>query len=282
MGRYHNVVQQLEQLRELQGIVGSMKTLSQLELHKLGGLEENQHAMVQTLERVAADFLQFHPRPESGRGRTLWLLLGSERGFCGDFNEALVKRLLSECPQCREYPSQLLAVGGKLWLKLEEMLPGFVPLTGASVSEELPQVLAQVVAETSAQLSAQQATALNLIYHSDEQGTLKVQQLLPPKLPSGTADRTTPPVLQLEPEAFFAEFLQHYLQLGLTELFSVSLLAENHQRVQHLEGAVRRLDERIGVLTSRGRALRQEEITEEIETILLGSEGGGGGGPGRH
>lgn len=271
MGRYHNLVRQLEQLEELQGIVASMKTLSQLELHKLGGLAETQHAMMQTLEQVAADFLQFHPRPENSKGRTLWLLLGSERGFCGDFNEALIKRLLSEWPKCREHSEQVLAVGRKLWLRMEEALPGFVPLPGASVSEELPRVLAQVVAETSAQLSAQQATALNLVYHSDEQGTLKVQQLLPPELPPGAATRSTPPVLQLEPETFFAEFLQHYLQLGLTELFSVSLLAENHQRVQHLEGAVRRLDDRIDVLTSRGRALRQEEITEEIEAILLGS-----------
>lgn len=271
MGRYRNVELQLQQLDELRGIIASMKTLSQLELHKLGGLAEGQHRMVQTLEQVASDFLRFHRRPESGSGTSLWLLIGSERGFCGDFNEALIRRLLDECPECSERPEQVLAVGRKLWLRMEEALPGFVPLTGASVSEELPQVLAQVVSGTHAQLSGQRATSLQLIYHSDEQGTLRSRRLLPPEVSGETAARPVAPLLNLEPETFFTEFLQHYLYLGLTELFSISLLAENHLRVQHLEGAVRRLDDRLANLTSRGRALRQEEITEEIETILLGS-----------
>jgi F-type H+-transporting ATPase subunit gamma len=65
-------------------------------------------------------------------------------------------------------------------------------------------------------------------------------------------------------------FLQHYLYLGINELLMLSLLTENRFRVQHLEGAVHRLDERLGVLSTRARSLRQEEITEEIEMILLG------------
>jgi F-type H+-transporting ATPase subunit gamma len=100
---------------------------------------------------------------------------------------------------------------------------------------------------------------------------VRSRRLLPPELSGEAAARHYPPHLNLEPEVFFEQFLQHYLYLGLTELFSVSLLAENHHRVQHLEGAVRRLDDRLGELTSRARALRQEEITEEIETILLGT-----------
>jgi F-type H+-transporting ATPase subunit gamma len=271
MGRYRNVELQLQQLDELRGIIASMKTLSQLELHKLGGLAEGQHRMSQTLEQVAADFLRFNPQPETGSGSTLWLLIGSERGFCGDFNESLIRRLLKESPECHEQPQRVLAVGRKLWLRMEENLPGFVPLVGASISEELPRALSQVVAETHEQLAQQQATALHLIYHSDEQGTIRSRRLLPPEISSETAARCAPPLLNLTPGAFFNEFLQHYLYLGLTELFSVSLLAENHHRVQHLEGAVRRLDDRLVTLTSRARSLRQEEITEEIETILLGT-----------
>jgi F-type H+-transporting ATPase subunit gamma len=51
----------------------------------------------------------------------------------------------------------------------------------------------------------------------------------------------------------------------------VSLLAENQYRVQHLEGAVHRLNERLAELSTRAKSLRQEEITEEIEMILLAS-----------
>ncbi len=271
MGRYRKVEQQLGQLQELQGIVSSMKTLSQLELHKLGGLAAGQHSMVRTLERVAADYLQFHPTPEVNEGQLLWLVIGSERGFCGDFNAQLVKQLLQRCPECREQPQRVMAVGRKLWIRMEEAVPGFVPLSGASVSEELPQTLTQVVAETQRQLNGQQLVGLQLLYHADEQGGIVSHRLLPPDIAASDSPLTTPPLLQLEPSRFFAEFLQHYLYLAMTELFTVSLLAENHQRVQHLEGAVGRLEERMTVLGSRARTLRQEEITEEIETILLGS-----------
>ena len=48
--------------------------------------------------------------------------------------------------------------------------------------------------------------------------------------------------------------------------------AENQQRVRHLEGAVERLDDQLGTLERRRHRLRQEEITEEIEVILLNAD----------
>jgi len=53
------------------------------------------------------------------------------------------------------------------------------------------------------------------------------------------------------------------------EIFYTSLLAENHQRVQHLEGAVKHLDDESAKLRRQINARRQEEIIEEIEVILL-------------
>ena len=53
------------------------------------------------------------------------------------------------------------------------------------------------------------------------------------------------------------------------ELLYVSLMTENHRRMMHLEGAVKHLDEESDKLARQYNALRQEEITEEIEIILL-------------
>ena len=41
--------------------------------------------------------------------------------------------------------------------------------------------------------------------------------------------------------------------------------------MQHLEGAVEHLEDKAKELTSQSNALRQEEIIEEIEVILLSS-----------
>jgi F-type H+-transporting ATPase subunit gamma len=46
-------------------------------------------------------------------------------------------------------------------------------------------------------------------------------------------------------------------------------MVENHRRMTHLDRAVRHLDEKSHELSRRCNALRQEEIIEEIEVILL-------------
>jgi len=46
-------------------------------------------------------------------------------------------------------------------------------------------------------------------------------------------------------------------------------MIENQQRIQHLENAVHHLDDQTEELGRKINALRQEEIIEEIEVILL-------------
>ncbi len=270
MSMYRSVELHLKQLEELRSIITSMKTLSQLELRKLSGFSESQSGMVNTLEKIAADFLKFFPRPALSEGTELWLMIGSERGFCGGFNESLVTRLFSEWPECIEHPQSVLAVGHKLCRRLDEALPGYVGLAGASSSEEIQPVLSQVITATQKQMLQQDSASLRLLFHSDERNNIISRRWLPPEVDLLHEKKTIPPIVQPEPEDFFSDFLQHYLLLGLNQLFSVSLSVENQYRVQHLDGAVHRLDERLATLSSKARALRQEEITEEIEMILLG------------
>ncbi|HXZ25636.1 MAG TPA: hypothetical protein VEI24_05385 [Nitrospiria bacterium] len=62
----------------------------------------------------------------------------------------------------------------------------------------------------------------------------------------------------------------------MQSLLYQSLLVEHQQRLQHLDGSIRRLDRQCAELMRRGYALRQEEITGEIELILLSAEASGG------
>ncbi len=78
-----------------------------------------------------------------------------------------------------------------------------------------------------------------------------------------------PPLLNLPPRRFLLLLIEHYLFSSLNEFLYSSLMAEHQQRVRHLEGAQRRIEERIRELTLQRNSLRQEEITEEIELILL-------------
>jgi F-type H+-transporting ATPase subunit gamma len=78
-----------------------------------------------------------------------------------------------------------------------------------------------------------------------------------------------PPLMNLKPEEFFAELLELYLFSAIHMMMYVSLMAENLQRIQHLEGAMQHLDKKSEELLRKSNALRQEEITEEIEVMFL-------------
>jgi F-type H+-transporting ATPase subunit gamma len=65
---------------------------------------------------------------------------------------------------------------------------------------------------------------------------------------------------------------EQYLFAALHALLYSSLMAENQRRIQHMDSAVRRLERTSAELWQRRNILRQEEITEEIEVIMLSVE----------
>ena len=85
-------------------------------------------------------------------------------------------------------------------------------------------------------------------------------------------------MLNLSPSEFLVELTDQYLFAALNQMLHASLTEENHQRVTHLDEAIRHLDEESEELKRQSNALRQEEITEEIEIILLNAPVGQGPG----
>jgi len=264
-------------LNEIREIMNSMKTLAYLETRKLGRFLPAQQRVVDGIEAMAADFLHFHPDalPASSSGYPVCLLVGTERGFCGDFNKALLTRLDTlrdelpgAGPSATPGPA-VIALGHKLHALLDGV-PGVAALLpGASVAEEVANVLPALV-EILAGLHAEHgALTLYALYHQND--TMAADRLLPP-FQSGLPEPPGsgyPPLLNMAPPAFLQELTDHYLFSALHALLYSSLMAENERRVAHLEAAVRHLDEQAETLARRANALRQEEIIEEIEVILL-------------
>jgi len=271
MSRSRKIEYHLRQLKELQSILTSMRTLSQLELRKLGSREEQYRETARILQEMVDEYLHYFPYTPPVDGHELVLVIGSERGFCGPFNELLVEHLLARQPQVLDEPWRVIGVGRKLSSHLDERLPGSTSLAGVGTSEEIAKVLPLVVSEVQRMLVERKGNGIRLLHHGDEQGQIETRRILPPERVGEEVQAGFPPHLYLDPSRFFRDFLDHYLYLSLVRLLSVSLLAENRYRVQHLGGAVHRLDERLLTLRTRARSLRQEEITEEIEMILLGS-----------
>jgi len=258
-------------LEEIGEILSSMKTLAYMETRKLSRFLDAQQRVVDSINDVAEDFLGFHPelRPVPTDATRVFLLIGSERGFCGDFNRALVERLASVGSEDRNLHRRVVAVGHKLNSLLSSEIETTVLLDGASVVEEVPAVLQSIIDEIGKLQTGITGLTLTGIYHNNHD--VRVAALLPPFDPHQAVApaHRNPPLLNVAPEAFMLDLVDHYLFAALNHMLYSSLMAENQRRVSHLEGAVRHLDETSVELTRKCRALRQEEIIEEIEVILL-------------
>jgi F-type H+-transporting ATPase subunit gamma len=276
MTRRREVERHRRSLGEIREIMSSMKTLAYLETRKLHGFLSAQQAVVENVAEVAADFLAFFPSalPAEGATTPAYLLIGSERGFCGDFNHALMREL-EHGPQPSSTPEPvLLPVGHKLAVLLEDDTRVAATLPGAGVVEEVADTLARLVSEVGDLQRRQGPISLHAVYHGTQDGIV-VRQLLPPlrQLGHREMDLRHPPLLSLAPKQFLLELVDHYLFAALHEMLYASLMAESQQRVSHLDAALRHLDDQAADLARRSNALRQEEIIEEIEVILLSAGG---------
>ena len=276
MSKRRGLETQLRSLTEIKEIMNAMKNLSLMEVHRLIRFLETQQRVVASIEAAAADFLSFHSElfPSDEVFRNVYLLVGSERGFCGDFNESLLRALDSHIGAGRDV--RLIVIGGKLAVKLTDDLRVAASLEGASVVEEVDSVLVKLM-ETLTTLTVPGADRaplrLTVFHHDAAEESVKVSDLRPFQKPESTSIRFAhAPLLYLQPQSFLTGLGEQYLFAALHALLYNSLMAENQRRMQHMDAAVRRLERTSADLLRKRNILRQEEITEEIEVIMLSVE----------
>jgi len=272
MSRRRDLQWRRRQLDDMAGILDSMKALAFMETRKVAHRQQALERVTSNLAQAALLFLSHHPayrETEVGAQSRVCVVIGSERGFCGDFNQRLV-------PLIPEDTDLLILVGHKLQRGIEGTRP-FQAVAGASISDEISDVFSAIVARIQEQSSAAGWQAIDVLYQSEASSKPRLQQLLPPfqhlaeQIPE-TGSRGFEPLLYLAPARFFSELTDHYVFALLNQALYSSLLAENTRRVQHLDAAVNHLRDKTELLGQTCNSLRQEEITEEIEVILLSAE----------
>lgn len=270
MTRRHEVGKRIATLREIDEILTAMKNLSLVEVRRIEGFIEAQRAALAVIEDAAADFLadygtQTRPPPA---GRDVLCVIGSERGFCGDFNARVVEEAV-RWQSDRAEPAAVLLVGERLVAAWTGAVTAAIP--GAGVGDEVPQVLQAMAEQLPGLLVEGDAVApagLVVVYQAGDGAS--AQRLLPvPEPPARARALPYPVLLNLPPAGFFAALTDQYLYAALQSALYESLLQENQTRLEHMEQAIRKLQDDLDALDRRRNHLRQEEITEEIEVILL-------------
>lgn len=278
MSRRRELDDRLHALRDINGILRAMKNLALMEQQKLTRFLTTQRRVVDSIEAAAEDFFTFYPvaARRLGKGTPVWLIIGSERGFCGDYNERLLEGVERHLRERSPHQPRLLLIGRKLAAKFAQDRRVVASLAGPTVAEEVPAVLIGLMAKLRA-LQASQKSGVRLeftIIHqspASEGGGIRVHE--PMKRALRCPVRAGyPPLLNLDPFSFATDLIDHHLFSLLHEVFYSSLMAENLRRFQHMDQSIQRLEKDMAELVLKRNGLRQEEITEEIEVIMLSAE----------
>lgn len=279
MSKRGQIQKHLGVLNEISGIMSAMKNISLMETHKLARFLAHQHRVLAGIEAAASDFLGHHPEigyRTEGAASCVTVAIGSQRGFCGDFNQSLVDAVSQYRRQPASQARSLLVVGRRLASRLGKDLRVTAAFDGPSVAEEVQPVLHRLMTALSELQAREGRTGLlgvTVIAHREGDNELGIRSILPVPHPGRFASRFSyPPLLNLAAPMFFSELARHYLWAQMHDVFYSSLMAENRRRLQHMEGAIVRMAEKAGEMQRKYNMFRQEEITEEIEVIMLSSD----------
>jgi len=277
MSRRRDLEADLRISGEIRGILRTLENMARLEVSRLSRFIEAQHRVVASIEAAAADFRAFHPALFVAEDfRDVFLLVGSERGFCGDFNTSLLRTFEAfiQADEARARHAGLVMVGARLRTKAGEAFPQSAFVASASVADEIGEVLTRVAdAVNQTKGGGTASLRLTVFYRHYQDEGVRVSVLYPFDEPASVRQPfADPPDLQLDPPVFARQLLEQYLFARLHELLYSSLLSESQTRVEHLESAVQRLERKETELQRKRNVLRQEEITEEIEVIMLSAD----------
>lgn len=248
---------------ELTGILGAMRSFALAELRKVGKRETAQQEIVASLSDALLDLSGGLPAAlYADPGHTagdIWLLFGSVRGFCGSFNEDVMRFWRGRADQ----NNTVLLVGERLHAMIAETTPA-QRLSGAEGSLDAPIVIERILAAIMALRGSVEFGLMACI--RDEKGVLS--QRLWPLPPPADKTGSYPPLTYQPLTEVAAGVAEQYLFHALLALLLRSIRVENHMRLMQMETALRHLEKGGEELQRQRNRLRQEEIVEEIELMV--------------
>ncbi len=274
---------------ELGSVVRTMKALAAVSIHQyqkaVEALTEYNHTIETGLQialRGNSEWaVKARPAP---RNRLIAVVLGSDQGMCGQFNELIGEyaRKSLEKRNGSEDHHEMLVVGGRIagllsdmGMNVREMFP--VP-NGVTGIIALVQDLLIKIEEARSLLDLDQVIVFYNKQVSNTKFTPSEEQLLPVDLEwlNRLKKREWPcrsiPTYTMEWDRVFSALIWQYLFVSIYRAVAESMASENAGRLASMERAEKNIQERIEELNLKYNQCRQLSITEELLDIVAGYE----------
>lgn len=273
-------------VKSTQQITKAMKAVSASKLRRaqdrILGARPFAVDMLRVLNSVAARVdTQAHPLLEvKPDGRTLLIVVTSDKGLCGSFNTNILKAAGQFITDRPADPGHAIALGlvgrkGRDFFRRR----GFdVLYEDAGLFTNLKFAHAQALAKTAIEeFTGGGVNAVYVVYNEFKPAMAQrvvVEKLLPiPRLEIESADSTMADYLyEPAPEVILGDLLPHHVEIQVYRAMLESAAAEHAARMSAMDAATRNASEMLEDLTLYMNKVRQAAITREIIEIVAGAQ----------
>jgi F-type H+-transporting ATPase subunit gamma len=279
---------------DLQSVVGTMKAISVAGIRTHEAAEQAMSRYLATVELGLQVVLR--ALPEIGLERadglapyTGVVVVGSEIGLCGAFNERLVTHALESLGETQTGADQrlVLVIGTRAaasWTAEAE--PPAVVEDAPATIEALADVVARVITRLDNWREGRGVSRLLLFHHRPGEGTGAVPEFrnlwpIAPDWLSAVRARPWPsrrlPICAGQPEVLFRKLIRQLLFARVYTAIIQSRTAEHAERLSAMQAADRSIAEKLDDLRILYRQRRQDVITAELLDLISGFEAATGG-----
>jgi F-type H+-transporting ATPase subunit gamma len=275
----------LDNIQAVEPILSALRTISSgtrmAALKKMESAERYQQGLARVVSLVRHP-LSAGSRPSRGRRTTMsslpLLAVGSERGLCGGFNEAMA----AYADQVRQELTtddthvELWVLGARAERALRSL--GIEPAWSGrlSLTAVPPPSLAEgLVSGWLSAYATGEIVGVEIVYNAYRglgPYQLSRMQLLPSELPVlAEAERGLPPIVETDHQRLFWHATRLWLSARLHTVLLDSAAAEHTARYQLMDGAAENAQRLIEELKLFLQLARQEAITSEMRDLASGA-----------
>lgn len=287
MDTLEGLAEALETTGDIQSIVRTMKALSSVSIRQYERAEAAMADYARTVELGLTALLRQRrqaglppPGAAGGRsGREGLLVIGSDRGLCGRYNDTVTRFARSRLD---DRPVMLGVIGARVAARLEtdgRRAEAFYPLPGSV--EGLSRLVQTLIVEIDRWTRVHGVGQVWLV-HNRREGRAAARpqshRLLP--LPDSYLRELSEvdwpgrslPLFRMDPDRLMSWLVQQRLFVVIYRALAEALASEHASRLAAMQAAERNIEERREDLLQLYRVRRQETITRELMDVVSGYE----------
>lgn len=262
---------------DLFSLVKTMKALSAVSIRQYQGAVRSLSRFDDALEKAFQVVLSPGYQPHSEPGKLALIVIGTDQGMCGPFNERLATFIKENL---EEEPSLVLVLGSRIVSYLP-WTPQRVVLMPTGVSGITPTVKETLV-DLEDNRKKKHIERVVIFYNAPSEVGASYQskraQLLPisaewlQELQQRKWKNRCLPTFEGEQTRVASHLIQLWLFVSLYSTLAGSLAAENSARLMAMQTAEKNIDQRLGELRAEFNRQRQSLITSELLDVVSGFE----------